>query len=182
MELSVAHIHGDHFTCAVLQQAIGEAAGRCADIEAAPAGHVERESGQRALEFMAAAAHVTVPAADLDYGGRGTRLACLIPPLTIHPHLPSQDQPLGLFARFRQAARDYFQIETAGLHDAGDYPVIGKNIRSNNGAVPFFPRSQVVLGNVSRILKTRGVPKYNSQPSHRAKSEGKIRGKRCSYR
>jgi hypothetical protein len=38
--------------------------------------------------------------------------------LTIHPDLPSQDQSLGLLARFGQAALDQFDIQAAGFHVA----------------------------------------------------------------
>jgi hypothetical protein len=70
---------------------------------------------------MAAAAHIAVGATDFDCRGRGTRLASLIPPLTLHPYLSSQNQTLGLLARFHQTARHQFKIEPTEFHLLEDY-------------------------------------------------------------
>ena len=116
VKLAMPDIDRDNFARAMLKQAVGETAGGSAEIEAAPAGDIELKAGQRALEFMAAPADVTVAAAYFNYGRGGTKLACLIPPLTFHPHFPSQNQSLGLFARFGEAPLDQFDVKTAGFH------------------------------------------------------------------
>jgi len=62
---------------------------------------------------MPTPAHITIPAPHFNCSRGGTKLACLIPPLTFHPYLPSQNQSLGLFARFGEAALDQFDIQSA---------------------------------------------------------------------
>ncbi len=49
MQLTVADVDADHLHGAPLQQAVGEAAGRLADVEATPAARVDAGGGQRAL-------------------------------------------------------------------------------------------------------------------------------------
>ena len=55
-ELALADIHGKNFCRAVLQQAIGEAAGGRAEIKRDQAGDIELKMVQRVFEFVAAAA------------------------------------------------------------------------------------------------------------------------------
>ena len=57
-ELALADIHGKNFGRAVLQQAVGEAAGGRAEVERDQAGHVQLKMLQRVFEFVAAAADV----------------------------------------------------------------------------------------------------------------------------
>jgi hypothetical protein len=131
----------------VLQQAVGEAAGRRAQVQATQAGHVEGKPGQRALQLVAAAADVAVVAAHFHLQPGGTKLARLVPPLTIHPYLSGQDETLGLLARFGETARDHFDVQAicfqgrfqhagwAGHVESSGYhcmpPAAGNRIRRN---------------------------------------------------
>ena len=58
VQLSVADVDGDDVTGAALQEAVGEAAGRCPGVERQPPGDVDAERGQRVLELLTAATHV----------------------------------------------------------------------------------------------------------------------------
>ncbi|MCY1368402.1 hypothetical protein D9M69_553800 [compost metagenome] len=58
MQLPVADVDAHHLGGAVLQQAVGEATGRLADVQAELAGRVHAAGLQRAFELEAAARHV----------------------------------------------------------------------------------------------------------------------------
>ena len=67
-ELSVVHVEGRHARGAGLQQAVGEAAGGRADIQAVHAGDVLLERVKRPLELLAAAGDELLAAANEDVG------------------------------------------------------------------------------------------------------------------
>ncbi len=54
VELAVAHVDGVHLRRAVLEQAIGEAPGGCADVEAERARGIDAERRERRLELETA--------------------------------------------------------------------------------------------------------------------------------
>ena len=56
--LAIAHIHAHHVRGAALQQAVGEAAGGHAGVQAAQAAHVYCPVLQRRLQLQARPAHV----------------------------------------------------------------------------------------------------------------------------
>ena len=58
MQLALPHVHTHHPRCTVLQQAVGEAAGGLAHVQAARAGHVKPRGGQRTLQLETAARDV----------------------------------------------------------------------------------------------------------------------------
>jgi hypothetical protein len=53
----MAHIHGMHANSSILQQAIGETAGRRANIQADPAGGIDLEAVEGGLQFETPAAY-----------------------------------------------------------------------------------------------------------------------------
>jgi hypothetical protein len=55
--------------------------------------------------------------------------------LTFHPDLPSQDQSLGLLARFREAAFDQFDIQAPGLHVPIPYELHSATTNENDNQV-----------------------------------------------
>src|SRR5439155_10064421 len=57
-KLAVTHIYGKDLSCAVLEQAIGESAGRSANIESDGTSNVEVEGAQRRLQLLSAAAYI----------------------------------------------------------------------------------------------------------------------------
>jgi len=58
VQLPIADIDGDHAWCAVLQQAVGEPAGRRARVEGSTAAHIDLEALERRRQLLAPSAHV----------------------------------------------------------------------------------------------------------------------------
>ena len=77
-ELPVVHVEGRHARGARLQQAVGEAAGGRADIQAVHAGDVLLERVQRPLKLLAAAGDELLAAANEDVGCGATFIAALV--------------------------------------------------------------------------------------------------------
>ena len=79
VELAVADVDGHDLGGTRLQQAVGEAPGRRADVEAAPAGDFDLvELAQRPLELQPPARHVARPLADADADVLGHQHAGLL--------------------------------------------------------------------------------------------------------
>ena len=68
VELAAADIDGDHRARAAAQQAVAEASGRGADVDAVESRRVDREAVERRLELEPAAGDVDPAALDLDRG------------------------------------------------------------------------------------------------------------------
>ena len=68
VQLPVADVERDHVRGAVLQQAVGEAAGRGADVEAVEARDGDGERFERVLELLAAAGDVARRPLDRELG------------------------------------------------------------------------------------------------------------------
>ena len=77
-KLAAAHVDRVHAHRAALEQGVGEAAGRRADVEADTAGRVDAERVERARQLLPAARHVRQRRGDLDRdaGARRDRRAC----------------------------------------------------------------------------------------------------------
>ena len=58
MQLAVADVEGDHARGAALEEDVGEAAGRGADVEAVEAGRIDAERVEPVRELLAAARDV----------------------------------------------------------------------------------------------------------------------------
>ena len=68
MELPVADVERDHARGAALEEDVGEAAGRGADVEAVAPGRVDAERVERVRELLAAARDEPRPALDVELG------------------------------------------------------------------------------------------------------------------
>ena len=106
-------VDGDDRRRPFLQQAVGEAAGRRADIDAAHAGGVDAELFERAEHLLAATAHESWRwRQDFDRIARSDHRRRLVCDGTVDRHLAVGDPSLGLLAAGRQVAADEFRIES----------------------------------------------------------------------
>ena len=97
---------------AALEQHVGEAARRRADVEGAPPGDVDAEGVERARQLDAAAADVRViRGGQLDAGVDGDRRAGFRDDLAVDRHLSGENQRPRALARRREAAVDEGDIE-----------------------------------------------------------------------
>ena len=112
MELIVADVHRGDARRAVLQQAVGEAARRRADVEAVEPLDGESEMRERALELPAAAAHEALGRLDLDLRVVSHAVAGLGVGDALHAHLPLAHEALRERARLREPARHQQFVET----------------------------------------------------------------------
>src|ERR1051326_3305611 len=116
IELARAHVHRMHARRPALQQAICEATGGTANVQAHAPGHLDVEFVQRRRQLDAAAAHIRRFAGDCN-AARGVdivaRLKRLLP---VHQNIARHDERLRLFAGFSQAALDQQTIEPL-FHD-----------------------------------------------------------------
>ena len=104
VQLAVAHIHSVDLCGPVLQHAVREAAGGCADIGADLAVHGQGKRLHGLLQLQTAPADIGQSMAPhLDGGGIGHRRAGLVHPLTVNKHTAGHDNGLGLLAAFQQA-------------------------------------------------------------------------------
>ena len=107
IDLAVTGVHGEHAGGAVLQHAIGKAAGGGADIHAD--GSFERDApvGERRLQFEASAADVTEIAAEqTDQAIVGDGVPGLVNLLLIHQDAAGENHGLGTLARRHQTTLD----------------------------------------------------------------------------
>jgi hypothetical protein len=98
-DLAVAGVYGEDRLCAVLQHAVGEAAGGGSDVDAGEAGERDEPVGEGVLEFEAATADVLeVGAEEADLGGGGDGGAGLVDALLVDEDAAGEDESLGAFA------------------------------------------------------------------------------------
>src|SRR6185312_9366197 len=114
--LASARIDRMNFGRAVLEQAIGEAAGGGADIGADSAGGIDGEALQRGFPLEAAAADVTKPAAHFDVSAGGNGTSGLIGAHAIDENVSRHDEGAGLLAGFRETVFHHPAIEPDFLH------------------------------------------------------------------
>ncbi len=115
-ELAIADIERDHRSGAALKQHVGEAAGRCADIEGAAAWHFDLKMFDRGGELVASSTRVLRRATnqrdfgfriDLEIGFRGWP--------RIYPDASGHDKSLRTFAAFCQSAAHHLEVKP-GAH------------------------------------------------------------------
>src|SRR5712691_12047108 len=102
MKLAVADVEGDNPRGAALQQAVCEAAGRGAEIEAVRARHVDRQRLERVGELLAAARDEARRPLDGQLGV----LVDLLAGLRVPGDEAREDERLRLRARLGEAALD----------------------------------------------------------------------------
>src|SRR5207302_4885877 len=113
-------VNGDNFARAVLQEAVSESTGRCANIETDQSGDIDLEVAQRRLQFHAAAADITrgwIACAfqanvRIDRKGLGRFMYKLL----INQDDAGHHQSLRLRARWRQPAIDQQFVDALALH------------------------------------------------------------------
>ena len=114
-ELAAAHVESVDARRAALQQHVGEAAGRRADVEADEPGRVDPERVEAGRELVAAAADVGLGVVDLDARRRVDQVAGLaVVPGGValpHPDLAGQHERLGAAPRLDQPALDEQLVE-----------------------------------------------------------------------
>ena len=117
MELGLADIHGMDPGRAVLEKAVGAAAGGGADVhaDALPGGKL-RKAEEGFFEFEAAAPDEAFGLADGQGGIHGDFVAGLGGGAAIHEDVAGEDEAFGFFAAFGEAALDKQQIEAGPLH------------------------------------------------------------------
>ena len=97
VQLAGANIHGRDDGCAVLQQAVGEAAGGGPDIQAGPSSRRDLECLNRRLQLFSAASHERVLTRNIESRFFGNHLPWLVPHGSVDANPPTTDQPLRLF-------------------------------------------------------------------------------------
>src|SRR5581483_11473079 len=102
VELPVADVERDHAPGSTLQQHVGEASCRGAEVERVEPAHVDAEGVERVRELVPGAGDVRRRRLDLE---RGT-LVDLLPRLRVSGHATGHDERLGLRARLREPALD----------------------------------------------------------------------------
>jgi len=102
-QLAVGDIHGEHCSCARLQEAVGEAAGGCPDIQSSHSFYVQRKKIQRPLQLQSAAADVGIfGPLDLDVGVHRHQRGGLVHRSIIYPDGARQNQGLRFLNRRRE--------------------------------------------------------------------------------
>ena len=109
--MAIAHVNGVDAASAVLEQAVGEAAGGGPHVGSHRAGHAQSEAHQRRLQFFPAPAHEARTGLQRDFDVRRHPGAGLVGHLSHHAHQASADQPLGLRPGLRQPPLDQQNIQ-----------------------------------------------------------------------
>ncbi len=105
IEQAVADVDGGDVRGAALQEAVGETSGRGADVEAAPAGRIDREMFERGGELAAGARHEGLGrAGELQPDVVPHRAAGLVHPHAVDLHLAGHHRAMRLLARGEEAA------------------------------------------------------------------------------
>jgi len=127
VQLAVPHVERDHPPRAALEEAVGEPAGRGAEVEAVEAGGIDAERVEGVGELLAAARDEPGRALDLDHGV----LRHLLPRLLVPGDEPGEDERLRLRTALGEAALHEQDVQalphvplvTASLADADREPV-----------------------------------------------------------
>src|SRR5206468_3420281 len=140
VELAHPDVHGVHAGGAALEQAVGEAAGRGAHVEADPAGHLHLEGVEGVGELLAAPAHERRAPLELDARLPADEGARLVHALAVHEHLAREDQAGGLLPTLDEPALDEQAVDAhagRGLGHVSHYrrPPRHRRIR-NSSTIP----------------------------------------------
>ena len=102
----MADIDRVHFRRAALQKAIGEAAGRCANVERDLAANIDLEKVQRAFQFERASAGITREFRDRDLRLGLNKFGRFIDYAVPHSYFARHDGALRALAAFKKTPRD----------------------------------------------------------------------------
>jgi hypothetical protein len=105
-KLAAAHVHGEDFGRAVLQEAIGEPAGGSAEVNGGQAARIELEMAQAVFELEAAPADVGFRDGKGEIVLRLDQVAGFFGGLAAEEDLAGQDGAAGLFAGGTKGALD----------------------------------------------------------------------------
>jgi hypothetical protein len=115
-------IRSEHQFCAVLEKAVGEAAGGGAEVEANAAGGVERKVGESGCEFEAGAGSEFLAGGEFEAGIGGDGSAGFVGAEAVEADFAGEDEGLGFFFGVSEAAGDEGDVEAGaprfGLHGA----------------------------------------------------------------
>jgi hypothetical protein len=112
IELAVSHVERDHLTGATLEQHVGEAASRRADVERRAVADVDREGVERVGELHTAAADIwVIRSRERNLGVRGHTRSSFRDHGAIHAHLARHNKRASPLARRRELAFDEEEIE-----------------------------------------------------------------------
>ena len=111
VQLAVSDIDGVHLRRPVLQKAIGESSGGCADVEGDPPGRVDIKCGERAFKFQSTATDEFFSAMHGDLCVPADPLAGFIRPLTVDKNHAGHEGTLGALAGREVAAFDKQCVE-----------------------------------------------------------------------
>ncbi len=121
VQLAVADVERDHARRAALEQHVGEASGRRADVEGVEARHVDPEGVERVRELVPGARDVRRRRLDLELGV----LVDLLARLRVAGHAAGHDERLRLRARLGEAALDQQHVKSllGGHRPEGIVPI-----------------------------------------------------------
>jgi hypothetical protein len=110
-QLALTDIDGGDGRDAVLEEAIGEAAGGGADIEGAQVLDLKMEGSEGMFQFVSAATDIAVGCGEIEVVIRSDSAAGFIRDVSIETDLPGEDGALRFFSGFAEAAGDQGLIE-----------------------------------------------------------------------
>jgi hypothetical protein len=116
MQLGAADVDGEDGGCAVLEEAIGEAAGGCAEVHAAEAGDIDGEGFECALEFLAAAGDVAFGLKEFKGGVWGEHGGGFDEDGGPGADAAGHDEALGAFTGVYEAAFDEEEVCALACH------------------------------------------------------------------
>jgi hypothetical protein len=110
MELAAADVDGDDTGGAVLEEAVGKAAGGGAEVETGEAGGVDGEGAEGGFELEPATADVGERLSELEWGIGVEGLGGFDEQAGSAADLPGHDELAGTFARFGEATLDEEEV------------------------------------------------------------------------
>ena len=117
MELGFADVDGVDLGGAVLEQAVDETPGGGTDVHAdLVRGGQEGEADERFLELETAAPDEPLGLADAEQAIGGNLVPRLGGGRVVHEHFAGEDEALGFFAAFGEAALDQQDVQAGPLH------------------------------------------------------------------
>jgi hypothetical protein len=117
VQLMVPHVHRVDAARAVLEQAIGEAAGGGARIQTDFVLHAQLEMLEGALQLFAAPAHETLRRFQIEHGVGGVGMPGFARGLAGHLDLAGADEALRALAAVRQPALHHQLIQSYPCHE-----------------------------------------------------------------
>ncbi len=157
VELAAADVHRMDAQRAALQERVGEAAGRGADIERDASANVDAQIVERARELGAAARYVARASLDADGDVVGDERRRTVRRLTFDAHGAGHDERLRALAARSERARHQELVEAAPSARAGGHA--GGHRTNHEGAAPPTPYARYMARRLPRARTLKGDPK-----------------------